>query len=1196
MAQLTSETTKTSSLPAKPESKVRDTLGENLLHIAIAKRDATTVASLLGAQANINSQDLLGDTPIQIAARVGDVPVIEVLLKARANAHSRTSDNSTLLHIVARTGNAAAITCLIKANVNPNLRDQAGDTPLMSATLKEHIPAIIALIKEKANIDLSNPAGNTALMCATLQGHIPIINTLIKEKATIDLRNHNELSALHIAVCMGNVEVVNELIEARADITPPDITGGETPLLTAADKGFAAIVTALLKAKAPADSKTNDGDYALHFATRNGNIETIATLLKANANLNSKNKNGHTPLHSAIFYRKTAAIEALMEAKADVALTNNFGDAPIHVAASNGSVATIVSLLEAKAPVQTKNGFGNNALHVAAATENAPVIPTLLAAKIDLHSEDPNQRTAVHVAAIEGSHQAIAALCEAKADLNIRDSLGDTPLLLAVKHQKIAAVRILMKHKANANLKDNRGMEALQHTTKVTKPEEALTIVKLLLGVNEEASPLPSALRTLRASTSKKTAAAASLPITTRKKDEELRDEKVNIAAAPQDQTPSKQDIKDAKSPANLSWEFSSGSQKVNLALEQTFSAPKTPKNSLLAPKKKSSTFNKHDEIPHTTYIISIVNQAFRDIANEKYNAAEKKLLSALARLKERASFFKKNKTADPLQYLGEISCNYYLSLCAKKTAHLENEQLYGNNLLGLLPKAINLLAGNEESPQFQQLQRIKVEFETRKLALQENIRIKKASLAKTLSTKKNKTSLLSTIPAAKPPEESAALPEVAAEAPQQEDTIAPPIPESVAMLPAVSMRQDAAIIDADTKAQQQTTMQLTQKIMDKEQYLLALINGKAPMDDMDIESINQQIKTLSQDLTILVSPTKHLLQSRIIKIATYAKTISEIFNTKKQVTKHINDIEKNITHITHEITTLCPSDASGNIDLRRRQLIAASRAKYTELEEWQNKLAKLLEIIEAYAENPAPPMLPEAKIMQSSPTCLATVILPAAAPSSLPSNNEIMPRNSRPSVIRMPYRYPSVAPLRQSAISYTPPSLHNGPRQFFPQPIYPAATPIPIPQHYAPAPLFGMTRPILAFSDPRHSAQYYPAGSYAQMSHFLQPQQILRPVAAPDTSQNPPVHVEPKASSARRSPPPGLSLPPISTTPDNKQSPSFMRDSSRSDLQIGRVSTGKGSSFFIPAATSTTIAKEKEKIQDAPLEDASNPASVYSS
>ncbi len=90
---------------------------------------------------------------------------------------------------------------------------------------------------------------------------------------------HHKTCPLQEAAAYGNLAVVNMLLEKGVDPDCYNITTGETPLTSAAGKGYAIIVRTLLEHDAKVVRKTQLGRLPLAIAIRNGHYGTVLILL-----------------------------------------------------------------------------------------------------------------------------------------------------------------------------------------------------------------------------------------------------------------------------------------------------------------------------------------------------------------------------------------------------------------------------------------------------------------------------------------------------------------------------------------------------------------------------------------------------------------------------------------------------------------------------------------------------------------------------------------------------------------------------------------------------------------------------------------------------------------------------------------------------------------------------------------------------
>jgi len=140
------------------------------------------------------------------------------------------------------------------------------------------------------------------------------------------------------------------------------------------------------------DAQNNNGDTALHIATRNGNIHCIKLLLLAYANPHIKNNTGETakkiakkirkryPTLKKINFEQTTLKSNLQKYKQ---IERTFND--LLEIIQNNKVKNAKKYIK-KIPINWSNNSGNTALHTAALFKRYEIIAMLL-----INGADPNQ-------------------------------------------------------------------------------------------------------------------------------------------------------------------------------------------------------------------------------------------------------------------------------------------------------------------------------------------------------------------------------------------------------------------------------------------------------------------------------------------------------------------------------------------------------------------------------------------------------------------------------------------------------------------------------------------------------------------------------------------------------------------------------------------------------------------------------------
>ena len=134
--------------------------------------------------------------------------------------------------------------------------------------------------------------------------------------------HHQKREILRLARS-GHTRRLQPLLESEVDINFLHRKTGMTPLMTAAHAGCIAVVELLLKYNADPNLRADDNTSALHWASRNGNLEVVNMLAAAGADLNARRQtdrdaDGPAPIHIALGESHDDVAIALIEAGASI--------------------------------------------------------------------------------------------------------------------------------------------------------------------------------------------------------------------------------------------------------------------------------------------------------------------------------------------------------------------------------------------------------------------------------------------------------------------------------------------------------------------------------------------------------------------------------------------------------------------------------------------------------------------------------------------------------------------------------------------------------------------------------------------------------------------------------------------------------------------------------------------------------------
>jgi ankyrin repeat protein len=160
------------------------------------------------------------------------------------------------------------------------------------------------LIAAGSNPNVQDSRSRTPLMVAAFFGHHDAARALIRAGANPNARDRQRYDILTIAAVNDDAEMIAILLAAGAN--PRAVAGpyDSTALIAAAHLGHAAIVDALIAARAPIDHINNLGWTALSQAIVLGNgsaghVASVAALVRAGADVNITDRQGQRAIDHA---------------------------------------------------------------------------------------------------------------------------------------------------------------------------------------------------------------------------------------------------------------------------------------------------------------------------------------------------------------------------------------------------------------------------------------------------------------------------------------------------------------------------------------------------------------------------------------------------------------------------------------------------------------------------------------------------------------------------------------------------------------------------------------------------------------------------------------------------------------------------------------------------------------------------------
>jgi ankyrin repeat protein len=203
-------------------------------------------------------------------AKTGTPQQIQAAVSKAADVGAQDTDGFTaLMDAAAFNPSPDVINILLKAGAEIEAREPGfGRTPLMLAAQTNKPEVVSALLKAGADPTSADSYGATALIWAATDNPNPdVITILVKAGASLRVRSGAPGAATAIcwAAAGNNAAVVSALLDARAD--PNDSNGFASNLIMAAmGNPNPGVITVLLKAGADPKAKSWEGKTAFDYA------------------------------------------------------------------------------------------------------------------------------------------------------------------------------------------------------------------------------------------------------------------------------------------------------------------------------------------------------------------------------------------------------------------------------------------------------------------------------------------------------------------------------------------------------------------------------------------------------------------------------------------------------------------------------------------------------------------------------------------------------------------------------------------------------------------------------------------------------------------------------------------------------------------------------------------------------------------
>ena len=391
-------------------------------------------------------------------------------------------DTGALLVEAARVRDLATIRTLLKQKVDVNARSTDGGTALLWAVHWDDLETAELLIRAGADVNAANDYRDTPLSAACTNANAVMVERLLKAGAAPNAPIATGETPIITCAGTGSVDAVRALIDHGADINAAEPALHQTALMWATAERHPEVVRLLIERGANVRAATRHGFTALHFAAREGDLESARLLLAAGVDVNIRSKPDPT------LKGRGPAFDAMRSA----------GSTPLLAATTRGQVTLALFLLEHGADPNIEDA-GFTPLHWAAGswegdlsnpvfgfTEPMSGIPDRRA-KLELikallaRGANPNARISRRLPGFAGGYA---------------EPAGATPFFLASSVADVEVMRLLLAAGADPSMQTDSKTTALMAAAGVNRKlaespvteAQSLEAVKFLLALGADAS------------------------------------------------------------------------------------------------------------------------------------------------------------------------------------------------------------------------------------------------------------------------------------------------------------------------------------------------------------------------------------------------------------------------------------------------------------------------------------------------------------------------------------------------------------------------------------------------------------------------------------------------------------------------------------------------------------------------------------
>ena len=410
---------------------------------------------------------------------------------------SKTIEHTTLTVAVDKR-KRMYVQALIKKGAEVDGPTSGGLTPLAHSAAAGILDCMKELLDSGAAVDRPGQAGRTPLIEAARCGQAMCVRALCEKGASLEATDDLGRTALWWAAAGNDKVCASHLLDAGADVNTKD-ENGVTPLLAAMKRGHLKTISFLVKKRATAQTRANDGTSAIRLilqqylaedftdklsdlieaviAPQIGEVfqyggnpsEIIPKFMQSIKSLVQKDKSAPDAptlevrlLYNAAGMDVDSLLNALIKLGGNVDTQDVDGWTALHLAAMYGNVMATNRLLSKGAVMtlpcnDTMSEERLCPLGVAARYKQESAAQILLLHGASVERMDECSLAPLHVAAQYGNAATVKIIHGAGAKLAVTDASGRTALHIAAARGEFKIVQYLVDCRASLSATDDEG-------------------------------------------------------------------------------------------------------------------------------------------------------------------------------------------------------------------------------------------------------------------------------------------------------------------------------------------------------------------------------------------------------------------------------------------------------------------------------------------------------------------------------------------------------------------------------------------------------------------------------------------------------------------------------------------------------------------------------------------------------------------